>query len=144
MSLECLAHMVVPQWWPSKLPLSLTLFCFLRVVQRNGQWGLRSVPNALSLLLPHGYSGLAPHEVPPMGCCPSQIDPMWASQRLQLSKHFSNMTPYHRPHPSGTAQHRFPMGSSSPSLLPHYGLLPTACSSTIRCPCGSIHGMYFV
>ena len=38
--------------------------------------------------------------VPPMGCC-LQLIPPWASHRLQLSQHLSNVGLYHGAQPSG-------------------------------------------
>lgn len=78
------------------------------------EWGLESSLNTLSLLLLHGYSLHLLHKrsLPWML---SFLNYVWASHRLQSSKHCSSVATYHGTHLSGTAQSQIPMGSSSPS-----------------------------
>jgi len=82
----------------------------------------------ISPACPWPLSACALYGVPPTGYHPSQADLAWASHRLQLSKHCSNMALYHRVHPlwlhcSSTASHGWQLPQPS---CPSVGSSPWA------------------
>lgn len=103
------------EWWETKSKLKTFSFhspsstYFTKMVQENREWWLLSVHETAGLLLLHGLPKLQ-HDIPSMGCHPSQTDPAWASHRLQPSKHCSSKASYHRVHPSASAPAQSPHG----------------------------------
>jgi len=107
---------------------------FPQAVQGNREWVLQSVHNTFSAAS-SCHSAPVPCGVPPTGCHPSPSGPVWASHRLQLSKHHSSHEPpfeiYSRMGPHrwqlrpGAVPVGVPMGCGSfmPHPLLHHGLL---------------------
>lgn len=80
---------------------------------RNGGWDHPITLNlrCSSMVIPC----LCSTWVPLMAHSPSQTDSVWASHRLELSKHCSSMALYQGTHPSDITPH-VPMDGKSPSL----------------------------
>lgn len=105
---------------------------FSQVVQQNKECGLWLAHCTSSLPLFHSHSASAPHDIPAIGCHPSQTGPTWASHRLQFCKDCSNTAPYHQDQPSEadccSTEHK---GSSSFKPPAHHGLLSSLFSSPL-------------
>ena len=123
---------------------------FPQAVQGNREWVLQSVHNTFSAAS-SCHSAPVPCGVPPTGCHPSPSGPVWASHRLQLSKHHSSHEPpfeiYSRMGPHrwqlrpGAVPVGVPMGCGSfmPHPLLHHGLLRGCTRRSALC---GTHGLW--
>lgn len=97
--------------------------------------GLWSVHNALSLPLLHGHSLPLLHESLPWDVILLELILQWASHRLQLSKHCSSASLYHRAHTSETAPDQFHGWQLTQSSCSTMGSSPQPAALAWGCSC---------